>query len=320
MNKSLLYFSILILVSNFLFFAVGILANIGFVGTFMGGLMAIGTDPIIIVISILIGTVLVNLQSRFLVIYFILASIVGATVVHFMLGTTKLIVDIVRVDVLLIIPSIIIVVASFFGPKSKASTKKTKVKVKHRVKINKDSNKGIRSILLILIISVSTFLLVTPSPRESLVGENVTQYVLKPFFTSSRILKCTYRELTSSNNTLVSLCYTIDVDEFIVKWNILLAKFNDPNKLEKAQVDKWVSNQTMLLPDPPLRIDPEASVKKLGAFYFEKKYSTDKNTVTKTINILHPILLIILIFYTWRLRFCITGVTISLFKKIKAAI
>lgn len=126
MKKSLLYFSILILVSNFLFFAVGILANIGFVGTFMGGLMAIGTDPIIILMSIVIGTVLINLQSRFLVIYFILASIIGATVVHFMLGTTKLIVDIVRFDALLILPSIIIVVASFFGPKVKASTKKTK--------------------------------------------------------------------------------------------------------------------------------------------------------------------------------------------------
>ena len=129
MRKSLLYFSILIIVTNFLFFAVGILANIGFVGAFMGGLMAIGTDPIIIVISILIGTVLVNLQSRFLVIYFILASIIGATIVHLMLGTTKLIVDIVRVDVLLIIPSIIIIVASLFGPKSKVSTKKNKVKV-----------------------------------------------------------------------------------------------------------------------------------------------------------------------------------------------
>ena len=128
MRKSLLYFSILIIVTNFLFFAVGILANIGFVGAFMGGLMAIGTDPIIIVISILIGTVLVNLQSRFLVIYFILASIIGATIVHLMLGTTKLIVDIVRVDVLLIIPSIIIIVASLFGPKSKVSTKKNKLK------------------------------------------------------------------------------------------------------------------------------------------------------------------------------------------------
>ena len=309
MNKSLLYFSILILVSNFLFFVVGILANISFVGTFMGGLMAIGTDPIIILMSIVIGTVLINLQSRFLVIYFILASIVGATVVHFILGTTKLIVDIVRVDVLLIIPSIIIVVASFFGPKSKASTKKTKVKVKHRVKINKDSNKGIRSILLILIISVSTFLLVTPSPRESLVGENVTQYVLKPFFTSSRILKCTKKRWYGSTLLPMFKCYTVDIDKFTVE-----------NNLEKTQVEDWVSSQKKLPPEVLLNSKIDKSNSGIGTFYLKKKYSTDKNTVTKTINILHPILLIILIFYTWRLRFCITGVTISLFKKIKAAI
>jgi hypothetical protein len=128
MKKSLLYFSILILVSNFLFFGVGIIADIGFVGGFMGGLMAIGTDPIIIVMAILIGTVLVNLQSRFIVIYFILASIVGATVVHYILGTTIFLVDVIRVDVLLIIPSIIIVAASFFGSKIKITNKKSKIK------------------------------------------------------------------------------------------------------------------------------------------------------------------------------------------------
>ena len=115
MNKLLLYFSILILVSNLLFFLIGFTNNIGFVGAFMGGLMAIGTDPFIIVMAILIGTILVNLKSRFLVIYFILASIVGATVIHYMLGTTIILVAIVRVDALLIIPSIIIIVASFFG-------------------------------------------------------------------------------------------------------------------------------------------------------------------------------------------------------------
>ena len=323
MNKPLLYFSYLIIVANFLIFVVGISANIGFVGAFMGGLMAIGTDPIILMLGTLLGAGLVVKSFKLSVVYLWLGAMFLTMLVHVILGTTKVFVDVVRFDAFLITSALIIIVTSFFVPKSKAITKKTsvkKVKVKHGAKVNKDSNKGIRSILLIIIISVSTFLLVTPSPRESLVGENVTQYVLKPFFTSSRILKCTYRELTTGNKILVSLCYTIDVDEFIVKWNILLAKFNDPNKLEKAQVDKWVSNQTMLLPDPPLRIDPEASVKKLGAFYFKKKYSTDKNTVTKTINILHPILLIILIFYTWRLRFCITVVTISLFKKIKAAI
>jgi len=125
MKKSLLYFSILIIVLNFLFFLIGFTNNIGFVGAFMGGLMAISTDPIIIVMAILIGTVLVNLQSRFSVIFFILAAVVGAIVVHFILGTTKFIVDVVRVDALLIIPALIIIIASFFTPKIKP-TKKTK--------------------------------------------------------------------------------------------------------------------------------------------------------------------------------------------------
>ena len=118
MKKSLLYFSILILVLNCLFLLIGFGNDAVEVAIFMGGLMAIGTDPVIIAMAILIGTALVVKQSSLSVIYFILASVVGATVVHYMLGTTKLIVDIIRVDVFLIIPSIIIVVASFFGPKS----------------------------------------------------------------------------------------------------------------------------------------------------------------------------------------------------------
>ena len=126
MKKSLLYFSILILVLNCLFLLIGFGNDAVEVAIFMGGLMAIGTDPVIIAMAILIGTALVVKQSSLSVIYFILASVVGATVVHYMLGTTKLIVDIIRVDALLIIPSIIIIVASFFEPKSKATTKKIK--------------------------------------------------------------------------------------------------------------------------------------------------------------------------------------------------
>ena len=122
---SLLTFSILIIVSNFLFFVVGIVDDVGLVGAFMGGLMAIGTDPIIIAMAILIGTALVVNQSRFSVIFFILAAVVGAIVVHFILGTTRFIVDLVRVDILLIIPALIIIIASFFTPKIKP-TKKTK--------------------------------------------------------------------------------------------------------------------------------------------------------------------------------------------------
>ncbi len=119
MKKDLLYFSISILVLNLLFFAVGILGNIAFVGGFIGGLMAVGTDPVIVALGVLIGTALVVNQSKFSILFFIIASVVVGTVVHFWLGTTRLIVDVIRVDVLLTIPAIIIIVASFFTRKNK---------------------------------------------------------------------------------------------------------------------------------------------------------------------------------------------------------
>ena len=79
------------MVLNCLFFLIGFGNDAVEVAIFMGGLMAIGTDPVIIVMAILIGTALVVKQSSLSVIYFILASVVGATVVHYMLGTTKLV-------------------------------------------------------------------------------------------------------------------------------------------------------------------------------------------------------------------------------------
>ena len=315
MKKSLLYFSILILVSNFLFFAVGILANIGFVGTFMGGLMAIGTDPVILMLGALLGAGLVVKPFRFSVIYLFIGAIFLTMLVHVILGTTRFIVDVVRFDALLIISAFIIIVLSFFGPKNKASTKKTKVKVKHGVKINKDSNKGLRSILLIITVSVSTFLLVIPTPRDSLVGENVTQYVLKPFFTTSRLQKCTYKVWNKTANFPAFKCNTINLDKFITKHN-----------LEKniSQLDKWIDRRINLLPELPLKIEGQMygtdRVRQIGTFYLQKKYRTNDRVINKIINILHPILLIVLIFYIWRLRFCITGITVSLFKKIKAEI
>ena len=319
MNKPLLYFSYLIIVSNFLFFVVGISANIGFVGAFMGGLMAIGTDPIIIMMGIIIGTALVVHQSRFSILYFILAAIVGAAAVHYFLGTTKVFVDVVRFDALLIMPALIVIVASFFTPKSKDSAKKVsikKVKVKHGAKVNKDFNKGIRSTLLIIIISAGTFLLVIPNSRESLVGENVTQSLLQPFFTTSRMQQCTYQLRPNAILKIPGFdCYTIDWDSFITKHNLVK---NTP------QLDKWFRYRTMLLPEVPLREEGQMygtdRVRQIGTFYLQKKYRTNSRKISKIINILHPILLIVLIFYTWRLRFCITGITVSLFKKIKAAI
>ena len=119
MNKSLLYFSILILVSNFLFFAVGIIANIGFVGAFMGGLMAIGTDPVILMLGALLGAGLVVKPFRFSVIYLVIGAIFLTMLVHVILGTTRFIVDVVRFDALLIIPAFVVIITSFFKPKGK---------------------------------------------------------------------------------------------------------------------------------------------------------------------------------------------------------
>ena len=122
----LLYFSYLIIVTNILILSVGYVANIAFIGSFLGGLMAIGTDPIILMLGALLGAGLVVKPFKFSVIYLVIGAIFLTMLVHVILGTTRFIVDAVRFDALLIIPSIIIVVTSFFGPKSKASTKKTK--------------------------------------------------------------------------------------------------------------------------------------------------------------------------------------------------
>ena len=123
MKKSLLYFSILILVLNFLFFAVGILANISFVGAFMGGLMAIGTDPVILMLGALLGAGLVVKPFRFSVIYLVIGAIFLTMLAHVMLDATRFIVDVIRFDALLIIPAIIIIITSFFVSKSKVATK-----------------------------------------------------------------------------------------------------------------------------------------------------------------------------------------------------
>ena len=148
----LLRFSYLIIIANFLFFLIGFTNNIGFVGALAGGLTAIASDTVIIFMAIIIGAGLVVQQSRFSILYFILAAVFGAAVVHYFLDTTKLIVDIIRVDVLLIIPSIIIIIASLFGPKSKP----TKVKL---IKIDPSTQKGIRILILIFSAAVLTYTL-----------------------------------------------------------------------------------------------------------------------------------------------------------------
>ena len=124
MKNPLLYFSISILVLNLLFIIIAVVNNfVGFFGVLVGGSAAILTDPVILVVGILGGVALVTQRIKFAVIALIVGAIIAAVVVHFILGTTRFIVDVVRVNVFLIIPSIIVIVASFFRPKIKTTKK-----------------------------------------------------------------------------------------------------------------------------------------------------------------------------------------------------
>ena len=112
----LLFFSYLIIVANILFFVVSILGNIGFVGSFIGGLMAIGTDPIILILGALLGAGLVTKPYKFSVIYLWLGAMFLTMLVHVILGTTRVIEDVVKFDALLIISAFIIIATSFLRP------------------------------------------------------------------------------------------------------------------------------------------------------------------------------------------------------------
>ena len=116
MNKSLLYFSVIILLSNLLFFLIGITNDVGFVGAFIGGLLAVGTDPIILMLGALLGTGLIIKPLKFSVVYLVIGAIFLTMLVHVILGTTRFIVDVVRFDALLIISALIIIATSFFRP------------------------------------------------------------------------------------------------------------------------------------------------------------------------------------------------------------
>tara|TARA_R110002153_G_scaffold59087_1_gene161642 strand:- start:30 stop:998 length:969 start_codon:yes stop_codon:yes gene_type:complete len=131
----LLRFSYLIIIANFLFFLVGFTNNIGIVGSYLGFLGAIGTDPIIIFYAIIIGAGLVVHQSKFSILYFILAAVVGAAAAHYFLGTKMFIIDVVRFDALLIMPALIVIVASFFTPKTKSKIKYTELPIHRPIRI-----------------------------------------------------------------------------------------------------------------------------------------------------------------------------------------
>ena len=197
MNKPLLYFSILIIVLNSLFFLVGFTNNIGFVGAIAGGLMAIASDTVIIFMAIIIGTALVVYQSRFSILYFMLAAVVAAGAVHYFLGTTKLIVDIIRVDIFLIIPALIVIVASFFTPKSKPI--KTEL-----IKVEPSILKMMRILILIFGAAISGFILFADADRgshdidDTLFGKYITYSIVKPFHMERTLNRCKVKDLKSS--------------------------------------------------------------------------------------------------------------------------
>ena len=131
----LLIFSYLIIIANFLFFLIGFGNDIGVVGGFMGGLAAIGTDPVVLLLGALLGTGLVARSYKFSVIYLVIGAIFLTMLSHVILGTTKIIVDIARFDAYLIIPSLIIIVTSFFTPKTKSKIKYTELPIHRPIRI-----------------------------------------------------------------------------------------------------------------------------------------------------------------------------------------
>ena len=199
-------FALLILVSNILFIYVGFVANVGFVGSFAGGLMAIGTDPIIILIGVLLGVLTVFQQSKLSLIYLILGAVLATIVIHFILGTNDFIVDIVRFDALLIISSIIILVASIFSSR----TKDTKTKIN----INTDPSKqrGVRLLIIIFSAAIFGFFLFSGQTKfsnqnkitKTVVGKYITKPIIKEFhMDEKRILRGNYRHSMWIAHTII---------------------------------------------------------------------------------------------------------------------
>ena len=116
MNKPLLYFSYLIIVANIIILSVSYVANIALIVSFLGGLMAIGNDPIILLLGALLGGGLVAKPYKLSVVYLWIGAMFLTMLVHVILGTTRVIVDVVKFDALLIISALIIIATSFLRP------------------------------------------------------------------------------------------------------------------------------------------------------------------------------------------------------------
>ena len=182
MKKLVLLFALPILIFNVLFIYIGYVANIAFVGSFAGGLMAIGTDPIIILIGIILGIIpTVFKSSKFSLIFLILGAILSTIVIHFILGTTNFIIDLIRFDALLIISSATILITSSLTPQNKS--------IKPKVKINTDPSKHREVRLLVLIFSAALFGFLLFSGQtdinnkitHTVVGKYITKPIIKEF-------------------------------------------------------------------------------------------------------------------------------------------
>ena len=118
MKKSLLYFSFLIIVLNILIIGAGFITNMTFMCIFMDDLMGVGTDPIIFILGTLLGGGLVAKPLKLSVVYLWIGALFLTMLIHIVLGTTRVIVDVVRFDALLIISALIIIVTNIFKPKN----------------------------------------------------------------------------------------------------------------------------------------------------------------------------------------------------------
>ena len=217
----LLIFSILILVSNLLFFIIGFGNNIGIVGAIAGGLAAILTDPLILVIGILGGLALVFERTRFPVIALVVGAIVATVIVHLILDTTRLIVDVVRLDAFLLIPSIITIVASFFRPKIKTTTKK--------VKVDTPALKTIRILTMIFTATILWFILFysTQNINQTLFGKYISRPIIYPMHLQRGITWCADKEDKTT-------CKTIGERELIKS-----------GKITKRELNKQIENGTL---------------------------------------------------------------------------
>nr|ABZ06574.1 hypothetical protein ALOHA_HF4000097M14ctg1g17 [uncultured marine microorganism HF4000_097M14] len=344
-KNTLLYFSISILILNILFLLYGITTNSLLSARFMGGLAAIMTDPIILILGLVGGVFLQNV--KFPVISVTVASILAAIVIHFILGTTRFIVDVIRVDALLLICSAITLITNI-TPIAKGLYSLTKLKFykdlltgkpKTKKSLKKDSNKGLRFSVLVFSICIIWFLLFYKSIDRSLIG-GPTELILKPFYTKSRIEKCEYNTRIEKNpfinmtyadwmygkaseNSIISeqykkikfyievtktRCFRIDdIFEFISK-----------NNITKQKADEYIKHRTILTPS----FKKAASVKLdvVGNFYLQKLYSTDSHGIWEGKIRLHYVLFIISILIIWRLRFALSNVVLKTFNKIKSNI